>query len=344
MQQRKILNKGTILHLIPECAKVNDKKEYQTERSWIIGDVVGIGSSTVCYQASCDNKIGILKEFNPRKYNREKICYKTEVKKFSIEREIFLESYREIDRLRRIDIENRKINNFLPAYEILYDMKSISKANAYIWLLDNNIGLTFEQFLKKDAINNEKLNDEKIYRILSIIISLTECTKEFHSVGLYNLDIKPSNFLLYFPWDENPDYCQVSLFDVDSMIVCTNKPRFYKVTDRYSAPELYRGYGDNRSDIYSLGVLIYDALLSDTNIDEDVDNDIYKNNDITVGDISESYCVISNLLGNICRKTLAQNPNNRYDNCEELLKDLMKVKRCLLKKKLEKDDEATKWY
>ncbi len=297
-----IKENGTILHLVPEGFDINNKNGYVTERSWIIVGITGKGGSSVCYEAICGNKTGRLKEFQMQDFDEDM---------YSTQREEYLSAYREIDRIRRENPESRRINNYISAFELLYNIDfDLGKImGSYIWMPDAREGILFERYLSTVTKESSKMFNRYLYRMLTIMLSLTECVKEFHSAGLFNLDLKPSNFLVYFPWEENLDSCQIFLFDLDTVRVCTDKAQKFKVTDGYSAPELYMGRGDNRSDIYSIGALMKTAIEL----------------------INKSESEKNPMIAAIIQKTLSQNPNKRYDNCEGLLEDIKVARRFYLK-------------
>ena len=303
------------MYLIPEEFGIEGRKEYSTERSWLIGSIIGKGGTAVCYEAVCGKKTGILKEFAPylgRNGDRVRM-------------EDFLLPYHEIDRIRMENPEARIINNYLPPYEILYsfDSENGKKKEVFIWMPDPRKGMTLKDFLISDEFAGLSSRDSCI---LNMAISLTECVMVFHSVGLYDLDIKPSNLLVFFPSRNNMDSCMISLFDIDTIEICREYEeseklrlgtiRAFKVTDGFSAPELYSGDGDYRSDIYSIGTVIYSALYSGR------ENGIetYKEN----AECADRIHRLEKGMEDVLMKTLNHNPNKRYDSCEDLLMDLRK--------------------
>ena len=137
MRKREILEKGTILQLVSEDSDTIGRTDNKTERSWIIGDIVGEGGSAVCYQAICGNKTGRLKVYDP-------FIKEAETHLLFGAKE-FLDSYRMLDRIRKENSESRKINNFISPFEILTKIEDGIRKGAYIWTPDDRTGITFEK-------------------------------------------------------------------------------------------------------------------------------------------------------------------------------------------------------
>src|SRR5579859_5351693 len=77
-----------------------------------------------------------------------------------------------------------------------------------------------------------------------------------HEHGLLHRDIKPSNILL----DEDgylylADFGIAAIIDEETIV----NGRVMG-TPIYMAPELYQGYGSESSDIYAMGILLYEML------------------------------------------------------------------------------------
>jgi eukaryotic-like serine/threonine-protein kinase len=109
----------------------------------------------------------------------------------------------------------------------------------------------------EDHISDEQLSIE---RIVDILYQVCEAFHFAHSNGVIHLDIKPSNiFLLSVP---NPDFIKVIDFGMSRVIrqdSGTTASRFLG-TYQYCSPEHFGGKLSRRSDIYSLGVTLYQML------------------------------------------------------------------------------------
>ncbi len=99
-------------------------------------------------------------------------------------------------------------------------------------------------------------------------------------------------------------------------------------TPAYISPELAKGEKvDQRSDIYSLGIIIYEMLTGQRPFEADsIEGFIQKHLHETPPSPIKIRSGIPPAFEKIIRKCLAKNPGNRYQNCEEVIKDLESLK------------------
>ena len=341
-----ILEPGTALHLYSEDAP-------DLERTWVVGKFLGRGGSSVCYQAKCGTKTGRLKEFLPCahksngrtrrvtlgfsciKINRDKegqlyFDNETDRKKFIMMRDSFLSSYRVLDKIKQDKKGGGILNNYVPPFLILFGKSGAETNGAYIWTPDDKHGQTFDEYILENIDIDENEPEKRLYYILKVILGLTDCTCVFHSVGLLNYDIKPSNFLIPFNRSRDIESGNISLFDINTLTLIGTQRQDIKVTDGYSAPELYHSDGDNRSDIFSIGAVLYTAIMSDDSrgmvyFDEKKYKNIPKDLSdarIVVSSKVNSSTFMTGMLTKILRGCLNRYPDSRYPDCEALIADL----------------------
>ena len=125
-------------------------------------------------------------------------------------------------------------------------------------------------YLVMELLEGRTLNDVlkregalPVVRTLHLAKQLCRALREAHKHGLVHRDVKPSNVLLV-DRDEDPDFVKVLDFglvlDASSAEELTREGRFVG-TPRYMSPEHFgHGGADARSDIYSVGVLLYRML------------------------------------------------------------------------------------
>ncbi len=150
-----------------------------------------------------------------------------------------------------------------------------------------------------------------------IVIALAEALHYAHSRGLVHRDIKPANILIDPPWKPLLTDFGVALRDKDfgtgSRLVGT---------PAYMSPEQARGEGnrvDGRSDIFSLGVVLYELLTGVRLFRGETQRELL---DQVMRAEVRSPCEIDGLipevLGRICLRALARRASERYSTAEEM--------------------------
>ncbi|MCA9135823.1 MAG: SUMF1/EgtB/PvdO family nonheme iron enzyme [Planctomycetales bacterium] len=142
-----------------------------------------------------------------------------------------------------------------------------------------------------------------------------------HSRGIVHRDIKPGNILI----DEN-DCPYVVDFGLALRDVEHEGRSAYIGTPAYMSPEQARGEGhrvDGRSDIFSLGTVIYQAL-TDTKPFKGGDRDSLFQEIIYLDPVEpqEIDPDVPPELARICLKSLSKSIHDRYASCELLVDDL----------------------
>ena len=110
------------------------------------------------------------------------------------------------------------------------------------------IGGTLEDMLDESLLTPEE--------VCILLEQLTSALAYMHSLGLLHRDIKPANIL--FDQDHT-----LYLSDLGIVTWLGEKPGcdgHMMGTPHYIAPEILEGYVDERSDVYSVGILLYQML------------------------------------------------------------------------------------
>jgi len=145
-----------------------------------------------------------------------------------------------------------------------------------------------------EMISNNEFKDEKIFR--NIINQILDALIYVHKKQIYHRDLKPDNILITFKGD-NVKILDFGLANADTFIDNLQKVG----TPKYSSPESKTNGSltDQRSDIYSLGVIMLEMLTLTTDIKKltDIKNLMFKQ---------------------IIQKCINEKPNNRYTSCQEI--------------------------
>ncbi len=331
---------------LPEGATIQlYRKNAKEPAVWTItgSEHVGEGASSVCYTALCNGKQGRLKEFYPQitAENDEKVKYYCQVrymdyqlvpevdkkKKINDLKKEFLRAYESLEEVKSRSDANSILNNFIPPFEILYGSpNNQGDQSVYVWTPDDKAGVAFEKYLNDVYSDISKPSDDQLYNILVTILTLTDAINALHSAKLLHLDIKPSNFLIPFTSSNEVNPGSISLFDINTLYRLGGTMPKSTGTEGYSAPELAKGNGENRSDIYSIGAMLYHALVGTGNLYSDslyneITEKLAASKLLNAAETNRQPELREKLIV-ILRNCLQYEPDNRYGSCEDLIDDL----------------------
>ena len=172
----------------------------------------------------------------------------------------------------------------------------------------------------------EILSEEKKLppdRATRIVVSICEALDYAHGHGVVHRDLKPENIMV-----DRGDRIKLIDFGIAGQ-TGARRLTFAKLsqvmgTPDYISPEQVKGRrGDGRSDIYALGIILYEMLTGKTPFTGDnpfaIMNDRLLNNPIPPREIDPS---ISPVLQEILYRAIERDPKNRYPTAHEFAKDL----------------------
>ena len=147
------------------------------------------------------------------------------------------------------------------------------------------------------------------------------------------MDIKPSNFLVQYDSDFEIKPNNISMFDINTL--CSVESEYLPVsgTEGFCAPEVVKGKADNRSDIYSIGAMLFNAIVITKDIPDGLYRDFYyssidqlvKHSALFQASETNSDAILMSRLCKILEKCLIKDPRKRYQSCSELKLDIKKV-------------------
>lgn len=192
-------------------------------------------------------------------------------------------------------------------------------------------GITLKQYLQKKSVLEPA-------EVLDFTTQIAKALEHAHSKGIIHRDIKPQNIMLLK--DGMIKVADFGIASLESDIEENNGEAVGSV--HYIAPEQARGQApDARSDIYSLGIVMYEMLTGKLPYIGTSDVEVavkHMNTDPVsprelVPDIPEE-------LERICLKAMNSDMDKRYQTASELLADLEQYKAQSLAAHVLEDSEA----
>ncbi|WP_300697160.1 Stk1 family PASTA domain-containing Ser/Thr kinase [uncultured Clostridium sp.] len=194
--------------------------------------------------------------------------------------------------------------------------------------------------LKELIVENGKLNYTVSIGIATQIAKALECA---HKNNIIHRDVKPQNILV-----TESGMVKVTDFGIaksSTSATITNTTTIMG-SAHYLSPEQAKGtFIDLRSDIYSLGIVLYEMVTGILPFDAESPVTIaLKHIQSEPIDPKKYAPSIPDGLNNLIIKCMSKEPINRYQNCRELINDLQKIKEnpnTSINAKMKYDDDRT---
>lgn len=194
--------------------------------------------------------------------------------------------------------------------------------------------------LKELIVENGKLNYTVSIGIATQIAKALECA---HKNNIIHRDVKPQNILV-----TESGMVKVTDFGIaksSTSATITNTTTIMG-SAHYLSPEQAKGtFIDLRSDIYSLGIVLYEMVTGILPFDAESPVTIaLKHIQSEPIDPKKYAHSIPDGLNNLIIKCMSKEPINRYQNCRELINDLQKIKEnpnTSINAKMKYDDDRT---
>ena len=192
------------------------------------------------------NKYILEKELNNGAYG---ICYSAkdeENNKYAIKE------------INKEDNENESIINEINILKIMKSKYSVEfieyiEKDDYFYIVMELCDGDLKYLIKKMKEMNRKID---INIIIKTVLQLNEVLKLMHDKKIEHRDLKPQNILIKF---KDEDEFEIKLTDYGFSKCYQNDSMYSQVigTEFYSPPEVYNDKGNSKSDLWSIGLILY---------------------------------------------------------------------------------------
>ncbi len=237
------------------------------------------------------------------------------------------------ERVRRFELEARAASalnhpNIVTIYEIGQSDSAHFIATEFI------DGQTLRQYMAASTSSPMM----EMSQILDIAIQIGSALSAAHSAGIVHRDIKPENIMLRadgfvkvldfglakLALEQNSEVYEESV----TLSMVTTNPGVLMGTVRYMSPEQAKGLEvDSRSDIWSLGVVIYEMITGRAPFTGETPNDVIRSILQKKPPLLSRFSVVPEELERICAKTLSRDRGYRYQLAGDLVADLKRLRR-----------------
>ena len=153
-------------------------------------------------------------------------------------------------------------------------------------------------------------------------LQVAQALRHAHRKGVLHNDVKPGNLLID---------AAGKVFVTDFGLAEPLNPESSEVDEsvngtlRYMAPERFQGICDETSDVYSLGITLFELVTQQSAFDTESRVDLI--NAITLGEIRQPADLSREIpadLAAVISKAISQEPDNRYQSAGEFASDLLR--------------------
>ena len=182
----------------------------------------------------------------------------------------------------------------------------------YYMVMELVEGITLKEYIDK----KKRLSSKEV---ISIAIQMCNGIQEAHNRQIVHRDIKPHNVII-----SKDGKVKVTDFGIAKAATSTTVSTSAMGSVHYTSPEQARGgYVDNRSDIYSVGITLYEMVTGHVPFDGESTVEVaVKHLQEEITPPSEYVRDIPYSLEQIILKCTQKNSERRYSDIEELILDL----------------------
>jgi serine/threonine protein kinase len=149
---------------------------------------------------------------------------------------------------------------------------------------------------------------------LDVFVQAARGVQALHDHSLVHFDLKPANIFL------KGDVARVGDYGLSKLVTASrNSLSFGRGTPYYMAPEMLQRRGDARSDIYSLGILLYECLFGDVPFRGDSEWEVLKKHEVATPEFPPHASAADRAIVLRC---LQKRPEDRFASVADLLRAL----------------------
>jgi len=167
------------------------------------------------------------------------------------------------------------------------------------------------------------------HRAARLLRQISKALDHAHRKGIIHRDVKPSNILVE-KREDGSEHAWLADFGIAQMLAgAPLKERLVAGTPSYMSPEQIAGKRvDARTDIFAVGCVAYELISGRRAFPAETQTEMKHH---VIHDQPELMSQLPSLAGeklaSVCRRALAEFPEDRYQTAEELLKELEGVER-----------------
>ncbi|MDE2117486.1 MAG: serine/threonine protein kinase [Betaproteobacteria bacterium] len=169
-----------------------------------------------------------------------------------------------------------------------------------------------------------------IGQVLDIVVQVAQGLAYAHEHGIVHRDVKPANIMVV-----RDGHVKITDFGIARMASASVRTQTGMVlgSPKYMSPEQVMGKPiDQRSDIFSLGVMLYEMLAGQVPFNgENVNAIMYQILNAVPPPLSTMNPAVPEMLNFIIAKALAKAPDDRYHNAGEFANDLRACRDAVLR-------------
>jgi len=161
-----------------------------------------------------------------------------------------------------------------------------------------------------------RLSDRSLTRedALHIFVQAARGVQALHDHSLVHFDLKPANIFL------KGDVARVGDYGLSKLVSASrNSLSFGRGTPYYMAPEMLQRRGDARSDVYSLGIVLYECLYGDVPFRGDSEWEVLRKHETAAPEFPEGALAADR---EVILRCLEKDPDARFQSAADLLRAL----------------------